>query len=175
MPPAPFSFEPMFAASYAVLLLLAAAGLEWMGRHSHRRSRQYHTRGFRFHKHTDHWECPEGARLLRAEIDNELRVVRYRAPAHTCNACAIKEHCTDSTSGREIEMAMDPWLSSATGRFHRGISLTLVVLAALIFGVELVRYSKGAERWMLAAGFTGVSALALYLMRNLAKTPAPER
>lgn len=104
--------EPLLATAYALLLVAIAAGLEWMGRHSHQRAHRYHTAGFRFHKHADHWECPTGARLERAEIDNELRVIRYRAPAHTCNGCAIKARCTDSDSGREIAISLDPWLKS---------------------------------------------------------------
>src|ERR1022692_4831223 len=126
-----FDPEAWLATGYALLLLVIAAGLEWMGRHSQGRANQYHTGGFRFHKHADHWECPHGARLERAEIDNELRVIRYRAPAHTCNGCPIKSFCTDSDTGREISVSMDSWLSSAIGRFHRGMSLALLVLAGL--------------------------------------------
>ena len=95
---ATFHTEPLVATAYALLLLAIAAGMEWMGRHSHRRADQYHTGGFRFHRHADHWECPHGARLERAEIDNDLRVIRYRAPARTCNGCPIKASCTDSDS-----------------------------------------------------------------------------
>lgn len=76
--PAYFHLESWLANGYVLLLLIIAAGLEWMGRHSHRRASQYHTGGFRFHKDADHWECPHGARLERAEIDNELRVIRDR-------------------------------------------------------------------------------------------------
>jgi len=172
--------EPVLAISYAMLLVLVAAGLEWMGRHSSRRADRYHTRGFRFHEQTDHWECPEGARLIRAEIDNELRVIRYRAPAHTCNACAIKTNCTDSTAGREIAVAisqelateaMDPWLRSAIGRFHRGISLVLVLLATLILAIELFRSYRGPERWMLSMAVVAASSISLHLARNLVREP----
>src|ERR1700692_2006935 len=129
---ADFHFETLFATGYALLLLVIATGLEMKGMHSHRRAGHYHNRGFRYRKRADHWECPQGARLERAEIDNELRVIRYRAPAHTCNGCPIKTQCTDSDSGRELSVSLDPWLSSAIGRFHRGISLTLVVLGGWI-------------------------------------------
>ncbi len=163
--------EALLAAAYAFLLLLAAAGLEWMGRHSHRRAGQFHARGFRFDRDADHWECPEGMRLQRAEIDNALRVIRYRAPAHTCNSCAVKSRCTDSDTGREIEVSLDPWLASATGRFHRGISLVLVVLSGSILAVELLRLNQGAGRWMLSAALAGVSLLAIRLARKLVNQP----
>jgi hypothetical protein len=162
-----FHLESLLATGYALLLIVIAAGMEWMGRHSHRRADQYHTGGFRFYGHADHWECPNGARLERAEIDNELRVIRYRAPAHTCNGCPIKTHCTDSNTGREISVSLDPWLSSAIGRFHRGISLALLVVAGLIMTIELVRYGHGRERWMLATGLMIVSLVALKLGRTL--------
>jgi hypothetical protein len=165
--PGYFHLEPLLAGGYAVLLVAIAAGLEWMGRHSHRRADQYHTRGFQFHKHKDHWECPNGARLERAEIDNDLRVIRYRAPAHTCNGCPIKSRCTDSDNGREISVSLDPWLSSAIGRFHRGISLALLVLAGLIVAVELLRHDHGAERWTLATVVVTVSLLVVNVGRSL--------
>jgi len=162
-----FHLEFWLATGYVLLLLIIAAGLEWMGRHSHQRSHRYHTAGFRFRKHADHWECPTGARLERAEIDSELRVIRYRAPAHTCNACAIKSHCTDSDSGRQIAVSLDPWLRSAVGRFHRGMSLTLLVLAGLIVLIELIRHDHGSERWLLSATLLGVALLAVHVVRDL--------
>lgn len=164
-----FHLEPLLAAGYALLLIVFAAAMEWMGRHSHRRADQYHTGGFRFHRHADHWECPHGARLERAEIDNDRHVIRYRAPAQTCNGCPIKARCTDSDTGREISVSLDPWLSSSIGRFHRGISLALLVLAAVIMAIELLRYGHGRERWMLSTGLTIVSLLALNLGRTLRK------
>jgi hypothetical protein len=166
---AAFHLEPLLATGYALLLIAFAAAMEWMGRHSHRRADQYHTGGFRFHRHADHWECPHGARLERAEIDNDLRVIRYRAPAQTCNGCPIKTRCTDSDTGREIAVSLDPWLSSAIGRFHRGISLALLALAALIMTIELLRHGHGREGWMLSTGLTIVSLLALNLGRTLRK------
>lgn len=164
--PLHFHPETLLASGYALLLLLIAAGLEWMGRHSQRRAGQYHHRGFRFHKHADHWECPHGARLERAEIDNQLRVIRYRAPAHTCNGCPLKSRCTDSDSGREISVSLDPWLNTEIGRFHRGISLALLILAVLILAVELFR-GQGPERWVLSAGLIILSLLVLNAARGL--------
>lgn len=166
MPPY-FDLEAWLATGYALLLVVIAAGLEWMGRHSQRRASQYHTGGFRFHQREDHWECPHGARLERAENDNELRVIRYRAPAHTCNGCPIKSLCTDSDTGRELSVSMDPWLSSAIGRFHRGMSLALLVLAGLIMTVELLRHGHGPARWILAIGATVLSLLAFNVARAL--------
>ena len=94
-------------------------------------------------------------------------MIRYRAPARTCNGCPIKSQCTDSDTGREISVSLDPWLSSAIGRFHRGISLTLLVLAGLIIAIELLRHGHGTERWVLSPAVLIVSLLALNLGRDL--------
>jgi hypothetical protein len=162
-----FDAEAWLATGYALLLLVIAAGLEWMGRHCQRRASQYHTAGFRFHKQADHWECPHGASLEKAEIDHQLRVIRYRAPAHTCNRCPMKSLCTDSDTGRELSVSIDPWLSSAIGRFHRGMSLALLFLACWIMTIELWRHGHNRERWMLAAAVTVLSLLALNVARGL--------
>ena len=63
----------------------------------------------------------------------------YRAPARACNLCTLKGTCTDSDEGREIVSQPDAWLRSEIGRFHREISLTLCILAALITAVEMAR------------------------------------
>ncbi len=162
-----FHWEPMIATGYALLLVVVAGALEWMGRHSSKRGGRYHLGGFRFQKEQDNWECPAGARLMRAEVDNELRVIRYRAPAHTCNGCAVKAHCTDSDHGREIEIPLDPWLSTEIGRFHRGMSLALLLLAALITAVEFLRHDHGTERWVLAGVLVAIAGLAMNAAQGL--------
>ncbi len=144
-----FHLEPVLAMAYAVLLMAIAAGLEWMAKHAHKRSDQYHTGGFRFHRDKDAWECPVGLVLIRSEIDYERGLVRYRAPAHTCNSCQIKSRCTHSDRGREIAVPIDPWVQSASLRLQRGISLVLVTLATFIVVIELFRHNHGPERWAL--------------------------
>lgn len=146
----PFHLEPLLAGAYIVVLILIALALEWMARHSHKRTDQYHTGGFRFHRDRDEWECPTGMALTRAEVDHGLRVIRYRAPAHTCNQCAIKSRCTHSDQGREIPVPMDPWLSSASLRFQTGFSLVLLILSGFIAILELVRHGHGTESWIMA-------------------------
>lgn len=159
--------EPLLATGYAMLLVVIAAFLEWMARHSHARTDQYHTQGFLFHKDRDHWECPMGTRLQVAEINHELRVMHYRAPARTCNECPMKPDCTDSDGGRTISVPMDPWVSSAIGRFHRGISLSVLLLAGLIIVIELFRHNHGMELLVLVAVMFMVSLLGLNLARGL--------
>jgi hypothetical protein len=154
-----FHLEPLLAGAYILSLMLIALVLEWMARASHKRADQYHTGGFRFHRDRDAWECPTGMALERAEVDHELRIIRYRAPAHTCNYCPIKSRCTSSNRGREIAVPMDPWVKSASLRFQTGISFVLLVLAGFIAVVELLRHGHGAEAWVMGTLLAAILAM----------------
>ena len=137
--------ETLLAAGYAGFLLVAAAVLELLSAHTHRRSLRYRTAGFDYDEQHDHWRCPEGEHLWPHEFDHERRLVRYRAKAHICNGCPRKDACTDSDHGREIVRPLDPWPHSEAGRFHRGLSLLLVVLALLVVAVGAARNHEPAE------------------------------
>lgn len=162
-----FHVEPLLAGGYAILLILIAMLLEGLARHSHKRGDRYDTGGFRFDHDRDAWECPQGARLERREMDHQLRVIHYRAPADTCNRCSLKHHCTNSDRGRTISMSLDPWVRSVAGRFQRGISLVLLLLAALIVGIELLRHGHGAEAWALTGLFGFISLSGVYVVSRL--------
>jgi len=136
----PLHIEVALASGYAGFLIVVASGLEWFGRHSHRRSGQFRTAGFKYHGHLDVWECPRGHHLHPHYRDPVREIVRYRAPAHTCNACVRKNDCTDSEHGREIIYSFESWIETQTGKFYRVLSLTLLFLAALILIAEMFRY-----------------------------------
>lgn len=153
------STEALLAVGYAAFLLTAATGLDRLARHSHRRSTRYRTAGFNFRADLDLWECPEGQHLHRVETDHQRRLVRYRASPQICNACPAKADCTDSDHGREIAQSLDPWPHSEAGRFHRGVCVVLVVLAALIAALALVRSDGSADLVALSA-VLGVSVAA---------------
>jgi hypothetical protein len=142
--------EVILAAAYALLLVGVAAVLEWLARHAHRRSEHYRHSGFIYHRQLDVWECPTGQHLTRVETDFERRIARYRAPAHHCNACHCKKDCTDSETGRELESRLDAWVQSELRRFHRGISLALLLLAAILLIVEWFRHQT-ARDWLVLA------------------------
>jgi hypothetical protein len=164
--------EAILAGGYAAFLLAAAVGIEWLSAHTHRRSLRYRTAGFTYHERHDHWECPEGQHLWPHEFDHERRLVRYRAKAHICNGCPVKEACTDSDDGREIVRPLDPWPHSEAGRFHRGLSLVLVALALLIIVVGAARNHDAAD----AAGLLALLLVALgtgrWLMRDFRSHPS---
>ena len=54
--------------------------------------------------------------------------MRYRGTPSVCNACPVKDSCTTSSSGREVQRAVDSWPASEAARFHRGIACAVVAL-----------------------------------------------
>jgi hypothetical protein len=159
--------EVWLAAGYALFLIVAAFLLERLARHCQRRGQLIHTAGFNYRHEIDAWECPAGQLLIRAAISDSSQTIIYRAPARSCNTCALKIACTDSNQGREIVSQPDGWLRSEIGRFHSGISLTLYVLAVLIAVVEIVRHDARPERLILGALLVLITARAKHALAAL--------
>jgi hypothetical protein len=159
--------EVLLIAGYVLFLLAVAAGLELLARGSHRRSEQLQVVGFRYHPEPDAWECPEGQRLGRFEIDHKEHVVRYRAPSHVCNACTCKPDCTDSDDGRLIERPLDSWFRSEIRRFHRGISLALLALATVILLVEILHFDHARDQIILAGLLAPIGVFEVRLASGL--------
>jgi hypothetical protein len=164
--------EALLAAGYATALVLAALALEWLSAHTHRRSLRYRTAGFEYRTEHDVWVCPEGEHLWPHEFDQERRLVRYRARAHVCNGCPIKERCTDSNEGREIARPLDPWPHSEAGRFHRAVALTLIALSMLVLAAGLVREHAPIEVAALGGLLVLSCGTAWLLVRDLRAHPA---
>ncbi|MEJ2008082.1 MAG: hypothetical protein P8Z30_08000 [Acidobacteriota bacterium] len=156
-----FHAEVLMAEGYSLFLVVVVVVLEWLARHSHRRSEQMRVTGFKYHKEFDNWECPTGQLLRRHSIDPQRNIVRYRAPAHVCNCCHKKTDCTDSDEGRQIEHRVNAWVQSEIHRFHRGISLALLLLATLILAFQVMWYRQPRDLILLgipliAIGVTGI-------------------
>jgi hypothetical protein len=164
--------EVILAASWACALVVCAFGLEWLSAHTHRRSLRYRTAGFRYDAEHDHWRCPEGEHLWPHDFDYERRLVRYRAKAHVCNRCPRKQDCTDSDRGREIVRPLDPWPHSEAGRFHRGLSLMLVALAAFTLLVAGARHHRPSEVAVLLGVLVVAGLAARWLVRDFLTHPA---
>jgi hypothetical protein len=140
--------EVVLAGGYALLLVGVAVILEMVARHSHHRSEHYRNSGFVYKRKLDVWQCPTGHHLTREQTNFERKIALYRAPAHKCNACHCKKDCTDSEDGRVLESRLDAWLQSELRRFHRGISLALLLLAAFILAAEMMEY-RALHEWVL--------------------------
>lgn len=153
----------LLASSYSVFLVSVAGVLELVARHTHRRTERSHTIGFSYHADLDFWKCPNGNHLFRAEITRESTAVLYRAQAHHCNSCPIKSRCTDSDEGRTIEVRSDSWLQSELRRFHRGLSLTLLLLADMIVAVAMLRQNTIRDGMLLVLLFLCITGVGLRL------------
>ena len=164
--------EVLLVGAYALFLLTAGGLLERTAGHVQRRAERWHTRGFTYRHHLDVWECTQGQQLWPKEVDHELRVIRYRAKAPVCNACPIKSECTDADDGRELTVALDPWPHSEAGRFHRGISLVLVVLAATFIVIEAARHHAAGDLTALAAVAAAVALTGRWALRAFRASPA---
>jgi hypothetical protein len=164
--------EVFLAAGYAVFLLGVALGLDLMAQRSHARSQRYRTAGFTYHHTHDAWICPEEQVLVRSETDYERRLVRYRGRPQICNHCPAKSDCTDSDEGREVVRPMDPWPHSEAGRFHRGISLAVALVAAPILAAVALRNHAPLELVVLGATLLVVALTAWHLHSAFRSTPA---
>jgi hypothetical protein len=155
--------DVLLASGYAMFLVFVAATLELLARHSHRRTQRIRTVGFSYHPNLDVWQCPTGKHLYRAEATKDSNVVRYRARAHQCNTCPIKNRCTDSDEGRVIELHTESWLQSELRKFHRGLSLTLLFLSGLILVLALLRQSNRLDQALLALLLLSITGVGLRL------------
>jgi hypothetical protein len=68
--------------------------------------------------------------------------------------------------------AMDPWPHSEAGRFHRGISLAVVLIAGLVLAAETLRNHAPLELAVLAAVFLAVSTTSWHLHAAFRASPA---
>jgi hypothetical protein len=166
------STETLLVAAYAAFLVAAAGLLDLAARHTHARADRFRVAGFEYDERLDAWRCGEGEHLQRVETDLTARLARYRARAHVCNACPSKPDCTDSDLGREVARPLDPWPRSEAGRFHRGICLVLLVLAALLLIVELARRHAPGDAALAGGMLAIVSVLAVRAAGSFRATPA---
>ena len=116
-------------------------------------------------------EAKEYEALIR-DVDRERRLVRYRGKPQICNHCPAKPECTDSDEGREVVRAMDPWPHSEAGRFHREISLSVTLVAALILAAELVRNHGPSEIAVLGAALAATATVAWHMHKVFRASPA---
>jgi hypothetical protein len=112
------------------------------------------------------WEYPSGERLMRVAFDHERRLSLYRAPANVCNSCSLKRLCAASDKGREIEQSPDSWLKSELSRFRRGISLSLLLLTAILLTIEMIRH-QGAVELLVMGSLLLATTFALFGLFSL--------
>ncbi|WIM93042.1 hypothetical protein ACTOB_005007 [Actinoplanes oblitus] len=162
----------LLATGYAGLLLVVAAALERLARHTATRSERYRTAGFTYQPEHDLWMCPRDEPLWPHRVDREHRLVRYRARPSVCNACPVKTDCTPSHHGREITRPIDPWPHSEAGRFHRGVSVTLTALAVVLLLATLGIHHRPAETAVLVPATVAAGWFLRRWAADLRRTPS---
>jgi hypothetical protein len=164
--------EVLLVAGYALALLGVAVGLDWLGKHTANRADRFRTAGFRYHTTHDAWICPQDEMLWPVAYDAHLHVVRYRAKPSVCNACPVKAGCTSSAHGREISRPLAPWPHSEAGRFHRGLSLTLVGLAGLLVVGSAVQHHEPGSLVLLGSVLLVAGGIGYRLSAHFRAAPA---
>jgi hypothetical protein len=159
--------EVLLALAYAAFLICVAGALELAARKSHKRAEEYRNLGFNYFRELDYFECPAGHRLIQLTTDHQQGTALYRAEAAACNSCSLKLNCTDSEYGRTVERRLDPWIESELRRFHRGISLALLLLATVLLGAEVIRYPDPADRTALSWALLPLALAQFKLLPSL--------
>ena len=108
--------EIWFAAAYCLVLVGLAYVIDALARRAGAAAEGGASFGFTYHEDHDAWLCPEDQWLWPQSFDPDHRVMRYRASPSVCNACPVKETCTPSRSGREVQRAVDSWPASEAAR-----------------------------------------------------------
>ncbi len=155
---------------YVILLWGGGWILEFLARAHFQRAQRYAHTGFAYDAELDRYECPQGELLTLHTFDDRDKLAIYKAPASSCNECALKAFCTPHDEGRRVYRSLAEFHETDVGRFHRFLSLLFLAMS-LIFsaGGVLAWWNKPGE-WLLVIA-SAVSIILLWLdIRD-----APER
>lgn len=162
----------VLVCGYSLLLQAVAWLLDRMGARSSVRSAAWRTGNFVYHDDQDAWKCHQDQWLYPASFDPDKRVIRYQGQHAVCVRCPAKQQCSPTPGPREITRAIDPWPHSEAGRFHRGLSLCVAVIAALMPAFMLLGAKNDADVVCLLA-VLGTALFSGYpLARHLWQTPS---
>jgi hypothetical protein len=163
--------EVWLAAGYCVALVGLAYVIDALARRAASVSEGGMSGGFTYHQDHDAWRCPEDQWLWPQSFDPENRVMRYRGTPSICNACPVKETCTTSHSGREVQRVVDAWPASEAARFHRGLACVVVVLG-LVWPLGTALTGPGRDSLIvLGVSVVAVLLLSLPLWSHLHRNP----
>lgn len=162
----------LLVCGYALGLLVVAWAFDRFGARSALRSARWRTGDFTYHDQQDAWTCPRGEWLRPAWVDTQERVVHYLGQPEVCAACPRKPECSPSPGPREVLRPIDPWPHSEAGRFHRGIAVSVVAVAAFLCVCTAFVARSLADIVTLAATAATVLVAGIPLVRHLWQTPA---
>lgn len=163
--------DAWLAAGYSIALVGLAYVIDALARRAASVSEGGMSGGFTYHQDHDAWKCPEDQWLWPQSFDPDNRVMRYRGTPSICNSCPVKETCTSSHSGREMQRPVDSWPASEAARFHRGIACA-VVLLGLVWPLAVATTSPGRTALLvLGVGVLAALLLSLPLWSHLRRSP----
>lgn len=166
------SVNVLLVSGYAAVLLVVAWLFDRMGHKSAQRSAEWRTGNFVYHEDQDAWRCHEDQWLWPASFDPDKRVIRYQGQHAICGRCPAKDECSPTPGPRELTRQVDPWPHSEAGRFHRGISLAVAVVA-IFMSTAMLLGAKGAADYIVLAATIFVAVVATVpLARHLWDTPS---
>lgn len=148
--------------SYLIVLWVGGWVLELLARAHFLRAQRHAHFGFAYDPELDRYECPQGELLTLQTFDDRNKLAIYKAPASTCEECMLKAFCSPGDEGRRVYRALSEFHETDVGRFHRGLSL-LILVVALVFatGGLFVWWNKPGE-WLLVLA-VGISLILLWL------------
>ena len=151
----------------------AARDSSVLARHTHRRSSGFRTAASRSTAIWTPGSAPRASTFGRIELDHERAARALPRPRRTSvTPVPRKDDCTDSDEGREVIRHLDPWPHSEAGRFHRGIALVPVALAALVCVVSAIRHHGPAELLVAGCALALTGLEARYLLAAFRRSPA---
>lgn len=162
---------------YGILLVGVGWAFDLLARRAGSQSARWRQGGFTYHESHDAWLCPQDQWLWPTSFDPDNRVMRYRAKPTVCNTCPVKDTCTTSDHGRSMTREVDPWPHSETGRFHRGIALSVAMMGMVLVLAVMFVHHRPAELAVLGAATAVIAAatfpLGVFLWRTPANFPTP--
>ena len=148
--------------AYLLVLWVGGGALEFLARaHFHRAQRYAHT-GFAYDTQLDRYECPQGELLTLHTFDDRNKLAIYKAPAASCNECALKTFCTPHDAGRHVYRNLAEFHETDVGRFHRALSLIILAVALVFSAGGMVAWWNKPGEWLVAIAI-GISLVLLWL------------
>lgn len=148
--------------AYLASLWVGGWTLEALARAHFHRARRFAHGGFNYDEEFDRYECPQGELLTLDTYDDQKKLAIYQAPAASCNACVLKTFCTPHNEGRRVYHSLAEFHETDLGRFHRGLSLTILVIAVGFSAGGLVAWRNRPGEWLFLIA-SGVSLVMLWL------------
>jgi hypothetical protein len=148
--------------AYLIALWSGGWALEVLARAHFRRAKRHAHTGFAFDDELDRYECPQGEWLTLHTLDDRNKLALYKAPATSCNACALKPFCTPHNEGRHVYRSLAEFHETDVGRFHRWLSLTMLVMSLAFSAGGLVAWWGTPGEWPLVVA-TCISVVRLWL------------